>query len=155
MRDFVGSKYNRDLDIKEIAKLVRKDVNEAIKSGKLPQMKYSLRMERRGAQSLRLLVTDLDKAVLENAVTEDAKHHMNENNGSLYGFPPYRTYSEEYNNTMGLLKALLEAYNYDNSDIMTDYFDVNYYTSVDIEGDLHDKMLGRVWNNQTRRYEKI
>jgi hypothetical protein len=155
MRDFVGVKYDRNLDLKEIVKLVRKDVNEAIAQGKLPKMKYSLRMSRRGAWSIRLVVTDLDKAILENALTEDARLHLDQNNGSLFGFPPYRTYSEAYNETMGLLKALLEAYNYDNSDIMTDYFNVNYYASVDIDRNLHDKIMGRVWNNDTGRYEKI
>jgi len=42
----VGPKYKRDLDVKDIAKLVRQDIKDAIKGGELPKGKYGVRISR-------------------------------------------------------------------------------------------------------------
>lgn len=41
-----GTKYSRDLDVAEIAKLIRSDIKEAVKTGTLPKVKYTVRIQR-------------------------------------------------------------------------------------------------------------
>lgn len=46
----VGAKYweTRDLDIAEVARLVRKDIKESVRTGALPRQKYSVKIGRGG-----------------------------------------------------------------------------------------------------------
>lgn len=41
-------------------------------------------------------------------------------------------YTPEWATIMKIVKEIHDIYNYDNSDVMTDYFDVNYYWTVRI-----------------------
>ena len=36
---------------------------------------------------------------------------------------------------LATIKRLVNIYNHDNSDIMTDYFDVNYYTQIEVSNE--------------------
>ncbi len=68
---YIGSKYEEteDFDIKDIAKLVRKEIREKVKGGEFPQGKYSVRIDRfPGGQSL-----DVDITLLDTKSTKKAR----------------------------------------------------------------------------------
>lgn len=98
LRQTEGSKY-RDtygMDIKEIAKLVRKDLKEAF-----PNYIFKVQIERYSmGQSLHIQVNGTG---IKERFSEEA-----------------RKLEEE-------IRALANEYNYDDSDIMTDYFNVRFY----------------------------
>ena len=46
--------------------------------------------------------------------------------------------SDEGRALMNALEAIVDAYNYDGSDLMTDYYDVNFHASVTFGGELSE-----------------
>ena len=90
--DIKGSKYQvtKDLDIVEIAKLVRKDIKV-----KLPAIKTSTRVDKYS------MGCSINVEILEAPIV--LKQH-------------YKTE----------IKKILDSYNYNNSDVMTDYFDYRF-----------------------------
>jgi hypothetical protein len=119
-----GNKYDGSLDIKEIAKLVRQDIKKAVKAGELPNgLKTSVKISRyTGGQSLRVTV----KAGITDIYTQDYV------DGHNYG----SAYTEEALQVKKVLAEIVEAYNFDKSDIMTDYFHVNFYGFVEFDHNL-------------------
>lgn len=142
-----GARYDepaRYASAAEIAKLIRRDIKAAIAAGDLPGRfsDYRVRSERySGGQSIsiRALRPELYQ-VCEGIIpgSEDgygarscrdpwckakddrphARHHF--------------ILSVEGQRVEAVLKGIHRAYNHDGSDVMTDYFDVRYYGSVDI-----------------------
>ncbi len=101
-----GMKFERGLDITEIAKRVRADIKAAIKTGTLPAMKASVTVSRyAGGQSLNVKIKDCPAMVgkLLNTKIASIKH--------------------------GRLDV--DEYNFDKSDTQSDYFHVNFYGHVD------------------------
>ncbi len=99
----VGAKYEttKDLDIAEIAKLVRKDLKEAY-----PRYKFSVRIDRYSmGQSLDVVVSNTD-LVRHSDAADKLQHEV---------------------------KEIVNAYNFDDSDSMTDYFHVAFYSGVRVE----------------------
>lgn len=124
-----GSKYSKDLDIKAIAKLVRADIKASVKDGALPAANYSVRLERfSGGRSLTVTVSGLPFELLnEERVLADhdeprAFHHGNRR--SIGAISVDRQ-----------LERIMGAYNFDGSDIQSDYFNVNFYTHIRLEAD--------------------
>ena len=108
-----GSKYDKNLDIAQIAKMVRADLKQAVKEGKLPEHKVSVRVRRyAGGQSLDVAVTQC--AALGSSDRDE---------GGV------RKPQAMFMHTV--MSQIIAAYNYDNSDLMTDYFDVNFYGHVE------------------------
>lgn len=100
----IGTKYQetKDLDITEIAKLVRADFKEAY-----PDYKFSVRIQRFSmGQSINIEVFNTG---IENRWEDEGRELQNK------------------------LKKIVDAYNYDDSDVMTDYFSTRFYSHVDIE----------------------
>jgi hypothetical protein len=129
-----GSKYNKDLRITDITKLVRADIKAAIEAGELPEMKVGVRKHNnsivvdvkecaalRGnfyneAQaSLTAWGVDFSRAV---RIAADGTHM---HSGRL---------SVDATRVNEKIQAILDAYNFDGSDIMSDYFHVNFYTTI-------------------------
>lgn len=100
-----GSKYAEveNLDITEIAKLIRKDIKN-----ELPAIKASVKIERYSmGQSIDVVAwTDVPIYVVGR--------DLNSNGQRLYD----------------KLKEIVDAYNFNDSDSMTDYFHVNFYGGV-------------------------
>jgi hypothetical protein len=116
-----GTKYNRNLDITEIAKMVRKELKDPIFSG----LKFSVRIDRFSmGQSLDVTITDApEDFTIKNPEFYAAK----EAGQDTYNISRYN------DNAIGLLRTvenIVSQYNYDNSDTQTDYFDVNFYSNV-------------------------
>lgn len=118
-----GKFYEHDLDVKEIAKRMR----QAIKA-ELPEVKAKVQIRRySGGQAVDIHV---DSASFDCDPIIPMQQWYEEND--MQGFR--RPWKENYNATMVQamvkLKEIHGRWNYDNSDIMSDYFDVNYYGSV-------------------------
>lgn len=114
----------------DIAKLIRADIKAAVKAGDLPavfaghKVAYAVTVENYSmGRSIDITV----RGVPEAARTTER---------DVYGHGYMTTVdTAEAVALKAKLKWYHEAYNYDGSDIMTDYFDVNYYGSVEFESD--------------------
>lgn len=122
-----GEKYDRDLDVVAIAKLVRADIKAAIKAGKLPRgTKTSVRTSRfSGGESLTVVIKSVPGArVLSRRRMQlelDDPHRS-------YHLEPL--YSKEGKRILGVVENIVKAYNRDDSDIDTDYWSVHFYEDV-------------------------
>lgn len=147
-----GDNYEatQNLDIAEVAKILRRNIKEAIKAGELPQgLKTSVRIDRYSmGQSMDVRVTGLPEGV---------QWYTDEYAIETKGFTrPADRYSgwdgemltKEAGEILEKLSKMRESFNRDNSDIMVDYFDVRYYGSTSIgwelDRDLRDAQLARL-----------
>jgi hypothetical protein len=127
----IGTKYNRDLDIKDVAKLVRKDIAAAIKAGKLPEgLKATVRIDRYSmGQSLDVTVNACPGIVLSTArvafVAANPHDHC-----------PLPRMSAHGARVLATLEAIVQAYNFDRSEPMSDYYHVNFHSTVDFADEL-------------------
>ncbi len=124
-----GSKHDSSLNITEIAKRVRADIKAAIKSDELPAgLKCSVRISRYSmGQSLTVSVKAAPGIELINPAFIAAKAA----DGVNWPCDIHQT-SDEARALLEDLRAIVAAYNYDGSDMMTDYYHVNFSGSVDI-----------------------
>jgi len=128
-----GAKYEatRNLDITEIAKRMRADIKAL---NLRPGFKVAVRTQRySGGQSIDIRVTALPD---DFRVYSEARASWDKQFPNSYR-PPLSVadqHSPEYNEVKAKLEAIHNAYNRDNSDSMTDYFDTRYYGSVNFEG---------------------
>lgn len=116
-----GSKYTQTKNLRtvEIAKLIRADIKAAIKSGELPAgIKCSVTTESfSGGSSIDIRVTACPVQIwTESFLTS---------NPNVF-FEGERV-TEEAKAILKTLKAIHRQYNFDHSDIQTDYFHVRYY----------------------------
>jgi hypothetical protein len=120
-------KFDASLDIKEIAKRLRKEIKAMQKMGLYAGMKVSVRIERySGGQSLSVTIKSWDGELLNPAwIAAD---------------PDYRYEVDKWTprvcKALEVLKRLANQWNYNNSDSQVDYFDVNYYTHVSVDWEL-------------------
>lgn len=146
--EYRGVKYEatKDLDLAEIAKRVRADIKAAIVSGALPKgLKTSVRISRySGGQSMTISVKGLPEGfkVYQPGYVRATKNFTDygRRNESWY---EGNGATAAYNDMIGKLKAIGDAYNRDNSDIMVDYFDVNFYLHVDLDWKFEDEIRAR------------
>jgi len=125
-----GSKYDSSLDIAVIAKLVRADIKAAIKAGELPAgIKVGVTISRfAGGRSL-----DAKIKAMPGHVLNPARVKWEADNPHAYpGGAPSR-HSAAAKGAVEKIKAIVDAYNYDGSDLMTDYFHVNFYGGVEVD----------------------
>lgn len=123
----IGSKYRQyeNATTKEIAKMIRNDLK------KFKGVKFSVRMEHYNCINVRIIECSFNPYVDEYNVylkTDDLQYYREHFEGRR---------SKIYN---GAGKILLEevtkvfnAYNYDDSDSMTDYFSTNYYGTAEYD----------------------
>lgn len=104
---------------KAIAAAMRQDVKDAIAAGALPKgVKLSIRTDH---NSITMEVQDAPFQMLN-------PEHVREVKANPYGMHGmYDMFTPAGRQLMATLKAIHGAYNYDKSDRMTDYFNVNYY----------------------------
>ena len=110
-----------DMDIKEIAKEIRATLKKEFAA-----CKFSVRVERySGGQSLNI---DLVQGPFE-AFTKEGEDYRQVNPYHIAGS---ESFTSEAKIVMQRAYDLSKEYNYDNSDAMTDYFDVNFYTHMSV-----------------------
>lgn len=129
-----GSKYDatRDLSLVEIAKRMREDIKLAIKAGQIPGgLKVAVRVRHHNAIDMRVTAAPAGMTLWNPAflrwLDEDQRSSR---------FIPFNgdRYAPAFNVVMDALKSIRSAYNRDNSDSMSDYFDVRYYGDVGMDG---------------------
>lgn len=131
----IGYKYHevdRFAPVTVIAKAMREEIKEAKKSGLLPKhWKYSVTCHHRTSISIR--VESFGEGWMPENV-ENCKEFCYRSISSYGYHSPYCPGSvkptEEAEAARITLERIHQAFNHDNSDIMTDYFDVRYYGQV-------------------------
>lgn len=127
-------KQIHDSSTKEIAKQIRKDLKEVF--GK--EFKFGVRSD---YNKIWVEAKSGNKEIYteeyKKATTWEDFQELRENDRRLQFQPEiknfkgmkfsYTDFGIEFTKT---LESIVEAYNHDNCDLMTDYFDVNYYTSI-------------------------
>lgn len=132
-----GSKYKRDLGIKDIAKLIRVELKNRFKD-----CKFSVNIQRySGGQSLSIHLMSAPFDVFTNTGIES--YQVNHyafydtyedylkkcNRDSYYKIP---TLTRKAWEVMNATAAIALSYNYDDSDSMIDYFNTNFYLHLEI-----------------------
>jgi regulator of PEP synthase PpsR (kinase-PPPase family) len=122
----VGSKYQqvKNLSVKEIAKLVRKDLKQ------FNDCKFSVTSDRNSI-TVYLMDSSLDKLTSNEDYKETGMRFV--------------VFEKEFGNK---LKEILNQYNYNNSDIMTDYSDVKFYSYIYRDGQLEQKYRDKFFYNK-------
>lgn len=137
--EFRGTKYDatRDLPLTEVCKRIRQDIKDAIAGGRLPKVKVSVR--KRDYRAVTLMVTEVPDSfrLYDSEYLAWARDNPSDDK---YGNGPYYDYgmphrgqrmTAEYENVLEVLTEIAQAYNRDNSDSMTDYFDVRFYKTIE------------------------
>lgn len=124
----IGSNYEatKSLDIASVAKLVRKDVAKAKRSGLIPAVKLSVKISRYSmGQSLRTVV----KAAPFQVHTDEfqAWHAL----ADWRSTPPTR-YTAEAQRVVAVIQGIVDSYNRRDVDSMTDYYNVKFHGFVDV-----------------------
>ena len=155
-----GSKYaeGKNLPLSGIARLIRRDIKAAVNAGELPgsTKNYSVRTQTyAGGGSINVLATGLDGMWTDcTGIVPGSEsglsartcpnHWCAANNDSPHA-ERHQVLSVEGQRVKRVLNAIHGAYNHDGSEVMVDYFDVNYYGSADIED---------AWRARSRAAEK-
>jgi hypothetical protein len=130
---FEGSAYRatKGLDIAEIAKLARADIKAAIRRGKLPKgLKVSVRIERySGGKSMDATIKAAPFQVVNAERVQFEREHPTDWYCRTRECPDLLT--EKAKQVEEAVKAILMAYNFDDSDSQTDYFHNRFYCTVD------------------------
>lgn len=116
----------KKLGTKETAARIRADIKNLQKHGGLPAGKFSVTLSRfAGGSSITVRVVDV-AAVMFNVdrfIAEKREPHA-------YRYDEPR-YTPEGERIMALLKKVVGVYHSDKSDIMSDYFNVNFYEHIE------------------------
>jgi len=147
-------KYDRDLDIVEIAKLLRAEIKAAVKAEELPKGKYSVRISRyANGRSLNVTIKDYPGTIYNRRRLKLA-HEIDQGCLGEAGRARHRDlwdehadlpkYTEELVDLIKALEKLVDQWNYDGSDLQIDYFNVNYYSHVNIDCEQADAEWERV-----------
>lgn len=114
-----GKNYDANMDIKDIAKEVRKMLK-----AEMPEFKFAVCIDRyAGGQSLNIGIKEVPAGF--RFVQENPKDFERD-------YRPF-VWTEELRDAQEKARAIGMRFNYDGSDIMTDYFDVNYYCTAVVE----------------------
>jgi len=147
---FTGEKYNSEkyTDIKDIAKFVRGDLKKDF-----PKMKFSVRIERySGGRSLNVTIKETTIPILHNPnrvkkTIEDGYNYYPASNEPAYLLPAEQLLKR--------VKDITDAYNYDESDMMTDYFSVNFYSHVGFAWELEKADKAKIEAMEAEEAERI
>lgn len=130
---YVGCKYERSLNVADIAKRIRKDIAAELKAGTLPAgLKTSVRISRYSmGQSIRISINAVPFLILNPAWVR--AEDSNRVAGSIDMLTPTAKAVRD------MLMSIGDAYNYDRSDTMTDYFDNNFCLFVEFDWRMRDR----------------
>ncbi len=124
----VGGRYleTMNLDVADVAKLLRADFKAAVAAGRLPRAKYSVRIERyAGGQSIHVEIKDAPVVIVNRARIEAEMGRRAAHDDEAGAW-----ITEAAHQLKTKVEEMVAAYNYDRSDPQTDYFDCRFYGSV-------------------------
>lgn len=135
-REGVKYQQTKGLMLKDLAALIRKEVREAAKTGRIPtEWRYAVRKRDYRAIDTYIIVPDEVETLREEFQRE---YEMPLTQYTVANYPEF------FNGKYYLLKMVVDAekfvtelvgaYNYDNNDIMTDYFDTRFFGGVKVIG---------------------
>lgn len=125
-----GARYDKNADVKDIAKTLRREIAEEIEAGVLPRGKYSVKIARfSGGQSIDIRVADLELTL--GGLFRD--EYLQDTNVYQY------MYQQWVYDTLEIVGALMSAHNHDGSDSQSDYFDVKFYGNATVDGRWHNE----------------
>ena len=125
-----GARYEAGLRGPEIAKRVRADIKAAVAKRALPAARYSVRSGfATHAMTIDVTISDVEVLVLN--VERLAHDHAHPHASCSI---PWM--SDEASALIDAVRAIVNAYNFDNSDSQTDYFNVNFYEQIDFAHDM-------------------
>lgn len=132
-RTWYGAKYERGLSTTEIARRFRADVKAAVAAGTLPRgLKLSVRTDYfSGGSSIDVTIVQAPGLRILNP----ERLELDATNQPCYGTPWATAEARALDEA---LTAMLNAYNFDGSDIQSDYFHVNFYGHVNFSSALTD-----------------
>lgn len=110
-----GSRFNIDMTVKDIAKLVREFCKTVY-----PNCKFSITVDSR----------EIRVCLMECNYNPFIEGFNGDTDITIYG--KSKKLNEKANTMMQIIQDYVNSYNYDNSDAMTDYFDTNFYTHFGI-----------------------
>lgn len=139
-----GAKYDSNLSVSDISKKIRYEVKDAVANGTLPvDADISVTSERfAGGGSVNIRVSNWPGATVpqddskctgtfeQNGVTYPAQC---ENGNHDWRCKASAHPSEEAIRVQSVLQSFHDSYNFDASEMMTDYFSVNYYGQVKVD----------------------
>lgn len=137
-----GRKYSDDvarMPLRDIAKLIRADIKAAQTAGDLPPVKITVRCGRgvyyTAKGSIDIRVRDWPQAwqTCTGIVPGSESADGSTARACRFHYDGHRVLTAEATAVVDKLRAIHAAYNYDGSDVMTDYFDVHYYGSADVD----------------------
>ncbi len=145
-----GEKYqeSKNLTIKEITALVRKEIRVEFKGWKISVSKETYA----GGASINVNIKD---SPIKLYNSEYARLKQLEDHGSAVreytdqAFKSYDItldsliYTDEGAVVLKRLKEIVEQYNFDDSDSMIDYFHVNYYSHVGVDWEAEDSLISQ------------
>ena len=121
-----GNKYDKDLNVVEIAKRIRADIKQVIADGVIPAIKTSVRISRYSmGRSIDIYITEAPFVVVNPEWTA-----ARASGASVREMDGIGQLTAEAKRVRAVVADIRAAYNYDRSDSMTDYYDVNFGGSV-------------------------
>ena len=119
-----GRRYDRDLDITEIATIIRQELKSAY-----PACTFSVRTERyAGGQALHVSLMAAPFAAFKDI----GQFHEQVNHYYLNEYKDDETLTLDAFNCMKLVRNIVQVFNYDDSDAQIDYFNTNFYLHLNI-----------------------
>jgi len=124
-----GAKYEKGLQVVEIAKRIRADIKAAIASGEIPAIKTSVRISRYSmGRSIDVTITEAPFAVINPEWVQARNEGV-----SVWELDNIDKFTAEASRVFDVVESIRAAYNYDRSDSMTDYYDVNFGGGVSFD----------------------
>lgn len=123
-----GSRYNKDLTCKDIAKLVRDYIKSQVQVNLLPRGTYSVTSTH---NTIRVTIK-----AFEGPILNPRRLEWERDNPNTYRPPvtadPYELsrYTKLASLTLANIESYINSYNHDGSEIMIDYFDVKFYSNI-------------------------
>lgn len=125
--------YERGLDVKDIAKLIRKDLKKEFGKGN----KFSVRISRfSGGQSIDITakqVTDDLVYSYKDLYERNNLERLQWDNPDLYEYLNELYQKQQFltDDVRKTIKSIVDQYNYNESDPYTDYYDVGFYSHIE------------------------
>lgn len=145
-----GKKYQavKNLSLKDIAKLIRQEIRETY-----PEWKISVRVDHHSSIDLRVKDSPIKLYNKEWAIlyieaketkdwskfSEATRPYINRQ----YNHEKLERFTDEAKKIFDNFKLIVEQYNFDDSDSQTDYFHVNYYTSIGVDWECEDQLIAK------------
>lgn len=138
-RDYVrhqGKKYQSGMDVTEIAKGIRKDIQHEVHNGRLPRAKYTVRTSRYSmGRSVDVKISDIKipgaktlRLFNEARLRWDKEHP--------YSPMPYpmTIYSKQALDFLNAVEGIVDAYKKSETESQSDYYNTNFHSSVEFDG---------------------